>query len=143
MYNLYYRLQLPQQEKETEKTQNPPKVALAKPPKPPFAGFAGSSSEGIHENLPENAAIIYRTSACHFLLSNEKEAYEFYMSMPDVKASPRLGSIAEFRKWNGKIKKILEKLEDQEKVEFVLAQHTWEPQTQFLNVFKKKEARLK
>ena len=29
---------------------------------------------------------------------SEKEAYGFYMSMPDVKASARLGSIAEFRK---------------------------------------------
>jgi hypothetical protein len=40
-----------------------------------------------------------------------KEAYNFYMSMPDVKASPRLGSIAEFRKWDAKRKKILETAE--------------------------------
>lgn len=33
--------------------------------------------EKANENLPENAGIIYRTSACHFLLTNEKEAYEY------------------------------------------------------------------
>jgi hypothetical protein len=42
---------------------------------------------------------------------SEKDAYDFYMSMPDVKASPRLGSVAQFRKWNGKRKKILETAE--------------------------------
>jgi len=47
---------------------------------------------------------------------SEKEAYNFYMSMPDVKASPRLGSIAEFRKWDAKRKKILETAEAEFKI---------------------------
>ena len=39
---------------DDEKIQKTPEVAPAKPPKLPFAGFAGSSSEGFQENLTEN-----------------------------------------------------------------------------------------
>jgi tetratricopeptide (TPR) repeat protein len=33
--------------------------------------------EKANDNLPENAGIIFRTSACYFLLENEKKALEF------------------------------------------------------------------
>ena len=42
---------------------------------------------------------------------SEKQAYDFYMGMPAVKESPRLGSIAAFRKWNAKRKAILKTAE--------------------------------
>ncbi|RJP24647.1 MAG: hypothetical protein C4520_03595 [Candidatus Abyssobacteria bacterium SURF_5] len=37
----------------------------------------------------------------------EKEAYEFYMSLPPVKETPRLRSVTEFRKWNSRRKQII------------------------------------
>jgi hypothetical protein len=37
----------------------------------------------------------------------EKEAYEFYMSLPHVRETPRLRSVMEFRKWNTRRKQLI------------------------------------
>jgi hypothetical protein len=42
---------------------------------------------------------------------SEKEAYTFYRTLPAVKASPPLQTVAEFRKWNSRRIRILETAE--------------------------------
>jgi hypothetical protein len=50
-------------------------------------------------------------TAKYWGLLSEKEAYNFYMGLPDVKETPRLRSITEFNKWNARRKGILETAE--------------------------------
>jgi hypothetical protein len=42
---------------------------------------------------------------------SEKEAMDFYMSLPAVTGSPRLRSIGEFRKWNSRRKQLIDTAE--------------------------------